>query len=108
MTGLLGVGGGFVIVPMLRRFTNLSMHGVVATSLLVVALVGLGGVVTAVWHGAAMPLDLTAMFTVATAFGMLVGRQASSRLSSRHVQLGFSAVLMVVALGLFAKATFGG
>ena len=31
MTGLLGVGGGFVIVPMLRRFTNLSMHGIVAT-----------------------------------------------------------------------------
>ncbi|OXH84034.1 hypothetical protein CA830_32870, partial [Burkholderia multivorans] len=32
MTGLLGVGGGFVIVPMLRKFTNVSMHGIVATS----------------------------------------------------------------------------
>ena len=45
MTGLLGIGGGFVIVPMLRKFTNVSMHGIVATSLLVIALVGTGGVV---------------------------------------------------------------
>ena len=104
MTGLLGVGGGFVIVPMLRRFTNLSMHGIVATSLLVIALVGLGGVVSAVVHGAALPVGLTSLFTLATAVGMLVGRQASTRLSARHVQIGFSIVLVVVALGLFAKA----
>lgn len=34
MTGLLGVGGGFVIVPLLQRYADLSMHGVVATTLL--------------------------------------------------------------------------
>ena len=104
MTGLLGVGGGFVIVPMLRRFTDLSMHGIVATSLLVIALVGLGGVVSAVLHGAAIPWDLTALFTLATACGMVAGRWVSTRLSSRHVQMGFSIVLVVVAMGLFAKA----
>ena len=31
MTGLLGVGGGFVIVPVMRRYTNATMHGIVAT-----------------------------------------------------------------------------
>ena len=38
------------------------------------------------------------------ALGMLVGREASTRLSSRHVQMGFSIVLVLVAVGLFAKA----
>ena len=104
MTGLLGVGGGFVIVPMLRRFTDVSMHGIVATSLLVIALVGAGGMVTAVLHGAALPLGLTVLFSAATASGMLIGRRASLHLSSRHVQLAFSIVLIVVALGLVAKA----
>ena len=33
MTGLLGVGGGFLIVPLMRRFTNLSMAGIVATEM---------------------------------------------------------------------------
>ena len=104
MTGLLGVGGGFVIVPLLRRFTELSMHGIVATSLLVIAIVGVGGVLTAVLHGAVLPLELTLLFTAATAAGMLAGRFASHRLSAVYVQVGFAIVLLVVALGLLVKA----
>ena len=104
MTGLLGVGGGFVIVPLLRRFTELSMHGIVATSLLVIAIVGVGGVLTAVLHGAVLPLEPTLLFTAATAAGMLAGRSASHRLSASHVQIGFAIVLLVVAVGLLVKA----
>ncbi|ONW96508.1 hypothetical protein A8F02_11290, partial [Burkholderia cenocepacia] len=63
MTGLLGVGGGFVIVPMLRKFTNVSMHGVVATSLMVIALVGTGGVLATLVSGTRAPLDVTLWFT---------------------------------------------
>ncbi|MCA8429815.1 sulfite exporter TauE/SafE family protein [Burkholderia seminalis] len=107
MTGLLGVGGGFVIVPMLRKFTNVSMHGVVATSLMVIALVGTGGVLATLVSGTRAPLDVTLWFTVATAFGMAAGRGASRRLAARHVQAGFAAVLVCVALGLLAKAAFG-
>jgi uncharacterized membrane protein YfcA len=105
MTGLLGVGGGFVIVPMLRRFTQISMHGIVATSLFVVALVGFGGVAAAMLRGETLPLNLTILFTVAMVCGMVLGRAASSRLSSKHVQLGFALVLLVVASGMLAKAT---
>src|SRR3546814_717150 len=37
-TGMLGVGGGFIIVPALGYFSELRMHSIVATSLLVIAL----------------------------------------------------------------------
>ncbi|EGH49653.1 hypothetical protein PSYPI_47603, partial [Pseudomonas syringae pv. pisi str. 1704B] len=37
--GLLGVGGGFVIIPALTRYSDLNMKSVVATSLAVIALV---------------------------------------------------------------------
>jgi uncharacterized membrane protein YfcA len=63
MTGLLGVGGGFIIVPMLRKLTNVSMHGIVATSLMVIALVGSGGVIATILHGTQLPLDLTLWFS---------------------------------------------
>ncbi|HDR8924361.1 TPA: sulfite exporter TauE/SafE family protein [Burkholderia vietnamiensis] len=106
MTGLLGVGGGFVIVPMLRKFTNVSMHGVVATSLMVIALVGTGGVLATFVAGTRAPLGMMLWFTVATALGMVVGRAASRHLSARHVQAGFAIVLVCVALGLLAKAAF--
>ncbi|MEX2958434.1 TSUP family transporter [Acinetobacter baumannii] len=36
---MLGVGGGFVIVPALRKVTNLDMHSIVATSLMIIFLI---------------------------------------------------------------------
>lgn len=104
MTGLLSVGGGLVMVPLLRRWTDVTMHGIVATSLLVIALVGLGGVFTSVLSGAPLPALPTALFAAATAGGMLVGRQASGHLSARQVQLGFATLLVLVACGLLLKA----
>jgi len=104
MTGLLGVGGGFVIVPLLRRFTDITMHGIVATSLLVIAIVGIGGVFSAVLSGATLPLETTFLFSAATAAGMLVGRLASRRLSAGQVQLGFAAIVVAVAVELAVKA----
>ncbi len=101
------MGGGFVIVPLLRRFTALTMNGIVATSLLVIAIVGVGGVATALLQGAEMPAAPTLLFTAATAVGMLGGRIASRRLSARQVQLGFAIVLLIVAVGLLAKAVLG-
>jgi len=98
------VGGGFIIVPMLRKLTNVSMHGVIATSLMVIALVGSGGVVATVLRGAPLPLDLTLWFSLATGAGMVTGRLVSHRLSALHVQVGFAGVLICVALGLIAKA----
>lgn len=106
MTGLLGVGGGFVMVPMLRRFTGMSMHATVATSLLVVAMVAIGGVLTAVRQGAPIPLQATLLFAAATAMGMLLGRLQSRRLSERHVQYSFAAILLIVAFWLLMKAVF--
>jgi uncharacterized membrane protein YfcA len=107
MTGLLGVGGGFIIVPMLRKLTHLSMHGVVATSLMVIALVGSGGVVVTILHGTPLPLHLTLWFSLTTAAGMVTGRLVSHRLSALHVQTGFAVALICVALGLMAKAALG-
>lgn len=104
MTGLLGVGGGFVMVPMLRRFTNMSMHATVATSLLVVTVLAIGSVWTAVRLGASIPLLETLLFAAAIAIGMLLARRQSRRLSERHVQYGFAFILVVVACGLLARS----
>lgn len=103
MTGLLGVGGGFVIVPMLRRFTALTIQGIVATSLMVVALVSLGGVATALFRGADLPGEATFVFALTTVGGMVAGRLLARRLSGRTVQIGFALVLVVVSSGMLAK-----
>jgi uncharacterized membrane protein YfcA len=74
----------------------------------VIALVGSGGAVATVLHGAPLPLDLTLWFSLATAAGMVTGRLVSHRLSALHVQMGFAGVLICVALGMMTKAVLGG
>src|SRR3569832_134875 len=104
MTGLLGVGGGFIVMPLLRKFTNVPMHGIVATSLLVTALVSGASVIGACMHGVAFPAEVVFPFVAATGVGMLAGRRLAHRLSPQHVQISFAVVLVVVACGLLLKS----
>lgn len=104
MTGMLGVGGGFVIVPMMRKLTNMNMQSIVATSLMVIALVGFGGIITALANGVSLPLEITVLFAIATALGMTIGRSIVSYIPDHLVQLGFSYILILVACSLLLKA----
>ncbi len=107
MSGLLGVGGGFIIVPMLRRYTNLTMHGIVATSLLLIALVSGSAVALALWRGVSLPLAFCLYFVLATGVGMVGARALAHHLPEHKVQFGFALVLTLVALGLAVKAISG-
>lgn len=106
LSGLLGVGGGFVMVPALRRYTDLAMQSVVATSLAVIALVSATGVVSSAVAGtlnwsAAMP------FSAGALAGMAGGRLIAARLAGPLLQKGFAVVSALVAIGMIAKTLVG-
>lgn len=107
LSGMLGVGGGFVIVPALRRYTSLQMQATVATSLAVIALVSVSGVVSSTVSGA-MNWQVGIPFSVGTVAGMLGGRIISSRLAGPHLQIGFAVVSAVVAVGMIMKVLLAG
>src|SRR3546814_12859585 len=72
--GMLGVGGGFIVVPAFRRFTNIDMHSTVATSLAVIALISISTVASLLVQGA----DISATgwnFVAAAVAGLVAGRQ---------------------------------
>jgi uncharacterized membrane protein YfcA len=102
LSGLLGVGGGFVMVPALQRYTNLAIQSVVATSLAVIALVSVSGVVASAATGG-MAWAVALPFSAGALAGMLGGRMVSARLAGPHLQIGFATVAALVAIGMIAK-----
>jgi uncharacterized membrane protein YfcA len=97
LSGLFGVGGGFVIVPVLMGVTQMGVHRAVATSLAVLVAIGLGGAVAALARGV-LPWDVLLPFVAGGAAGMLAGRALAARLAGPVLQRFFAAAIVLVAL----------
>lgn len=103
LTGMFGVGGGFVIVPGLRRVSDISMHGGVATSLMVIATVSGVSAITMLAHGPAM--QVSGLYFIGAAIaGMLAGRGVSRYIAARPLQLVFAAVTLLAAAVMLLRA----
>ncbi|WP_296184603.1 sulfite exporter TauE/SafE family protein [Pseudomonas sp. UBA1879] len=89
LSGLLGVGGGFVIVPALTRYTDLNLKSIVATSLAVIALVSTGSVITASVTGA-MHWAVGLPFAAGAVVGLMAGRQVARFLAGPRLQQLFA------------------
>jgi uncharacterized membrane protein YfcA len=96
------VGGGFVIVPALSRYTDIATRGIFATSLAVIALVSIGGVSAATWQGA-IAWDIAAPFALGAVAALLAGRLIAARLAGVRLQQGFALISAAVSLLLFAR-----
>jgi uncharacterized membrane protein YfcA len=103
LSGLLGVGGGFVIVPTLTRHTNLSAVSIQSTSLAVIALVSVSGLGAAAWQGA-VPWAVGVPFAAGAAAGLLVARQFAQKLNGRALQVAFAWFALGVAVLMVARA----
>lgn len=103
LSGLLGVGGGFVIVPSLQRFSALGIRSIVATSLAVIALVSAAGVIGSAATGG-LAWSVAIPFSAGALAGMLGGRTISARLAGAHIQLAFAIVSAMVAIGMLIKS----
>lgn len=102
LSGLLGVGGGFVIVPALTRYSDLTADSIVSTSLAVIALVSISGVASASLHGS-MPWAIAAPFAIGAMVALLVGRRVAGRFSGPLLQRSFAVLSALVALMLLVR-----
>ncbi len=99
LTGFLGVGGGFLILPALVLFAGLEMKPAIGTSLAVIAVNCFGGLIGQM-HYVSFDWLLTVGFLVGAIVGMLAGSSLAKRLSAAVLRCGFAwgVVLLGVAL----------
>lgn len=106
LSGLLGVGGGFVIVPALRRNTDLPMNAIIASSLMVIALVSGATVLSSALAGH-VDFAVALPFAAGAVAGMLGGRLIAARVAGPRLQQGFALIAGAVAVGLAAHSLLG-
>jgi uncharacterized protein len=104
-SGLLGVGGGFIIVPSLKKFTDLPVQSIVATSLGVLTIVSFGGVIGSTVSGN-MNWLIAIPFASGALLGMLIGRQFANYLSGPRLQQIFGFFAMCISISMAFKAIF--
>ncbi|MGE0486577.1 MAG: sulfite exporter TauE/SafE family protein [Gammaproteobacteria bacterium] len=96
VTGLVGAGGGFLVVPALALLGGLPMHAAVGTSLLVIAMKCFAGLAGYITH---VPVDgqSAAIVGLLAILGTFLGSRLSKLASPAQLRSGFGVFVLVIA-----------
>jgi uncharacterized membrane protein YfcA len=106
LTGLIGAGGGFIIVPALVLLARLPMHTAVGTSLMIITMnasAGLAGRLVRSAEPVTIAWTVTLAVTAAMLAGSLVGVRLAGRVRAEPLRRGFG--WFVVAMSVFVLAS---
>lgn len=100
LTGFFGVGGGFLIVPVLTLWLRTSFRPAIATSLVILTLTGAAALASHLAAGSGLNVPVTAALAGATALGALAGTMVGRRLPQQHLGRAFAVVITAIAFFL--------
>lgn len=106
LTGLVGVGGGFLIVPALVLLSGIPMKTAVGTSLAIVAAKSYAGFLG---YMGGVPIDWAVMasFTAVTVAGSFLGGHFAGQISQANLKKAFAWFLVLVATYILLKSVIG-
>jgi len=97
LSGLFGVGGGFIIVPTLLLLTGISIQQAIATSLVVISVVSMTGFVGFFAAGSSIDIGLLSHVAIGGIIGMGCGVAVSRYVAGPILQKTFSVLMLVMA-----------
>ncbi len=97
LSGMLGVGGGFFIIPALLFLSGLKIHSAIATSLPVVVLISAVAMTGHLIAGQRPSLELTGLFAAGGVVGVELGSRLGGRLDRSKLQRVFGAAVLAIA-----------
>ena len=108
LTGFFGVGGGFVIVPVLTIWLAVPFRRAVGTSLVIIGLTGIAALASHLVAGARPDVVVTATLAGATGVGALIGSLFANRAPTVVLGRAFALIVATVALAVLVDALFLG
>lgn len=102
LTGFIGIGGGFLVIPALVLLGKTPMKEAVGTSLIILALKSVTGFAGYFGH---VPIDwnLLLSFTIASSAGILLGSYLNQFVSAKQLEKGFGYFVLAVAVFVLIK-----
>jgi len=105
LTGLVGAGGGFLIIPALVILSKLPMKQAVGTSLLIIAAKSLIGFTGDLGH-TVMDWKLLGTVTLLAIIGIFIGNGLSHKIDGDKLKKGFGWFVLVMGIYIIAKELF--
>ena len=102
ITGVVGVGGGFLIIPALVLLSGIPMKTAVGTSLVIIAANSATGFIGYADH-VAINWALTASFTLAAGLGTVLGSRIARSVEASQLQQAFGYFVLSVAIFVLIK-----
>jgi len=101
-SGLLGIGGGALMVPILHFALCFPMHLAIATSVFTMVFTSISGVATHIYLGN-VQFEYALILIVGVIFGAQIGAYISKRVSSKNLRRIFGIILVVVSFRMILK-----
>ena len=106
VTGLIGAGGGFLIIPMLVLFGGLSMKKAIGTSLIIIFLKSLIGIIGDFQLSLNIDWPFLFSFSCFSLFGVLIGLYISKFISGEKLKKIFGYFVLSIAVFIFLKELY--
>lgn len=103
ITGLVGAGGGFLIIPALVLLAKLPMKQAVGTSLIIIALKSLIGFTGDLKGGEAMDWGFLGLFSAVAVAGILIGSLLSKRIPNEKLKPAFGWFVLVMGVYIIGR-----
>ncbi|MDB4937989.1 MAG: hypothetical protein JWP87_4961 [Labilithrix sp.] len=107
LTGTVGLGGGFAVVPLLVILVHTPMRLAVGTSLLVIEMNTLAGLAGHLPHLAAIDWRLASCVAIAASVGSLAGAKVGKRMNAGTLRRAFGILMLVGAIAQLASSLLG-
>ena len=105
LTGLVGAGGGFMIIPALVNLLKLSMKTAIGTSLVLISFNSLIGFLSSV-NDARINWNILSSVTAIAIIGILIGSQLSKKIDGKKLKPAFGWFILIMGIYIITRELF--